>query len=131
MNQSRHGTGKFHLHQHPLIYIGIFLVLALGALLITVFSAGEDDVAPAGGTRSEVTAERSEFCTAGQTPPFDVAEIEGRSLADAEAWAEANGYLIRPIVVDGEPRPATADYRENRANVQVDNGTISYFCSMG
>lgn len=64
-------------------------------------------------------------------PTFDVTVIYGVSEVKAEEIVKENGYSMRAIFVDGEPRPATTDYNPKRLNVAVREGTVTQLCSVG
>ncbi|MDF1861974.1 MAG: hypothetical protein P1U87_17280 [Verrucomicrobiales bacterium] len=48
----------------------------------------------------------------------------GLPLKEAEEKAEKSGLRHRVVLVDGQPRPATRDYRPDRVNFEVENGKI-------
>lgn len=52
------------------------------------------------------------------------ADYVGVSPAEAEARATANGVSFRVIMEDGQPLPATMDYRPGRINATVENGIV-------
>lgn len=47
------------------------------------------------------------------------------SLEDAQAVADSGGFTLRVLSVDGEDKPATADYSPTRLNLKVDNGMVT------
>ena len=71
---------------------------------------------PAAGTRLTVAAAQG---------------LVGLCLADAEAWAEANGFRVRIIERDGESLIVTADYSESRINVALADGMINRVTNIG
>lgn len=52
------------------------------------------------------------------------AEFVGLTLEEAEALAEKRELPHRVVMVDGEPRPATKDYRPNRLNFELEGGKV-------
>jgi heat shock protein HslJ len=46
--------------------------------------------------------------------------LVGLSVADAEKATADAGYTFRVVSVDGEPKPVTMDYREDRINAEVE-----------
>ena len=61
----------------------------------------------------------------------DLAPLVGMTLADAEAWAEARGMLVRPVVIDGEPLAVTEDFSLDRINVELKAGVVSVVQGLG
>ncbi|MDF1851870.1 MAG: hypothetical protein P1U85_13610 [Verrucomicrobiales bacterium] len=49
----------------------------------------------------------------------------GLSLEEAEALAEKRGMPHRVISVDGEARPASADYRPDRVSFEIEDGKVT------
>lgn len=127
MTKSKSAHPKHHLHQHPLIFVGIFLVAALGFLAILVADAGEPDHG-SGGTPGQATGFE---CERGVPEGFTLSDIEGKSLAEAEQWAAAKGWTVRPTVIDGEPKAMTMDYNPDRINVQLEAGVVIRYCGNG
>ena len=125
------------LHQNPWPFMLLFAVFALAGLAAAIAA---DERGSSGDKAVEVPPTQSpepgadtntSFCQPGGDAPFSLDEIEGKSLEDAEDWAEENDYSIRTVVIDGEPQAATMDYRPERVNVEVDSGTVTAFCGMG
>jgi ABC-type glycerol-3-phosphate transport system substrate-binding protein len=51
--------------------------------------------------------------------------VVGMTQAQAEAWAKDHGFTVRVASVDGQPNPLTMDYRQDRINITLQNGTIT------
>ena len=60
----------------------------------------------------------------GGTPEGDKAFI-GLTEAEGAALAKKRKLSSRVISVDGEPRPATMDYRADRVNFEIERGRIA------
>lgn len=52
------------------------------------------------------------------------ATIVGKSSDEAEAATEAAGFTYRVVMVDGEPRAVTMDYRPDRVNVSLKDDVV-------
>lgn len=115
-----------HKLQHPSLFIGVFVVLALGALVLVLANNQSEDTG-SGGTPggSMHTAD----CPR-QDPPSGVKlnDIEGRTVAEVEDWAADNGYTVRVIKEDGKNFAMTMDFREDRVNTQVEAGVVTRYC---
>lgn len=124
-NPAKH-HGKHSLHQHPLLYIAVFLVFALGALLVIVVGnqPDGDDVA-AGDTAAPA---QPMDCPRGEPTGFELSDVEGKSLDEVEDWADENDMTVRVVMEDGQPNAMTMDYRTDRVNVQVEDGTVTRYC---
>ena len=116
--------GKHHLHQHPLLFIGIFLVIALGALLMVIAGNQPDEQ----GTPSAATPMTPMECPQGTPEGLELSYVEGKSLAEVEDWAGENDMIVRVVMEDGQPNAMTMDYRTDRVNVQVEAGTVTRYC---
>lgn len=58
--------------------------------------------------------------------------VEGRMTeAQASTLAAGNGYTVRVVERDGQPLPATMDYRVDRINVAVTSGIVTGCVSNG
>jgi hypothetical protein len=57
--------------------------------------------------------------------------LVGLSEEDATAAAEACGWILRVVRVDGEDRPVTMDLRPNRVNVEVADGEVTAVLNIG
>jgi hypothetical protein len=63
---------------------------------------------------------------AGGSPgSFDARELEGRTLAQAEATAKARGCSVRVARRDGEDLILTQDLSTSRINVEVTDGRVT------
>ncbi|HWS58234.1 MAG TPA: hypothetical protein VN257_06815, partial [Actinotalea sp.] len=51
--------------------------------------------------------------------------LVGLTEEEAVTVAAENGYTTRVIERDGEPQPATSDYREDRVNLAVEDGEVT------
>ena len=60
---------------------------------------------------------------AAQTEEF-AATIVGKSDAEAKAATEAAGLTYRVVMVDGQPRAVTMDYRPDRVNVSLKDDVV-------
>ena len=50
--------------------------------------------------------------------------IIGTSVAEAEAYAEANDVDFRTGTIDGQPMPVTLDYRPGRITAEIENNVV-------
>jgi hypothetical protein len=55
---------------------------------------------------------------------------EALPLDAATALAEAGGYRVRVVTLDGEPQAATADARDDRMNLDVEADVVTG-CTVG
>jgi hypothetical protein len=51
-------------------------------------------------------------------------QLIGKSVAEAEEYAEAQGAMFRIGMIDGEPQALTRDYRPGRITAEVENNTV-------
>lgn len=116
MNQPHH-----HKAHWPAI---AFAVLAIGAM-VAILAFGAEDTAENGQASPEP---QKYLCEQAVPTDFELTDVEGKSFADAEAWAEDNNFTIRPVAIDGESLAQTQDYRTDRINVQVDNDIVTRYC---
>lgn len=58
-------------------------------------------------------------------------KMEGMSVDEARAAAEAKGCLLRVVKEDGRPMLGTCDFRPNRCNVEVTGGKVTTVESWG
>jgi hypothetical protein len=108
----------------------------------TTEAGGEATQAP-GTTEATETTEASETTEApGGTAeaPAAVAEptvetatpvLVGLTEAEATDAAEALGWELRVIRREGEDLPMTADFRQNRVNVEVTDGEVTEVLQIG
>lgn len=129
-----------------------FAFAALLCLLsLAAFGCGDDEDAGAGSTAAGgvigATGSTGKTGDSGATgskpaseqdcpptkkkPSFDVKLIIGLPADEAESVAADNGYSMRAIWVDGEPRAATMDYNPKRLNVAVRDGEVTQLCDIG
>lgn len=63
------------------------------------------------------------------TVPAEVTDLAGSVVgmteAEAQSAVEKAGYTFRVLMRDGEGLPATADYRVDRINVEIEDGTVT------
>ena len=59
------------------------------------------------------------------------AALAGLTEAEATAVAEANGWTMRVVELDGESLPVTMDFQFNRVNVAVTGGVVTAATSIG
>lgn len=125
-------------HQNPLLFIAIFLVLALGSLAVVV--ASRPSTEPATSTPPAADAQGSggnpgqdsKFdCPRGTPQGFALADVEGKELSQVESWAKGQQLTVRVQVKDGKPMALTMDYRPDRVNVQVEAGVVTRYCGNG
>lgn len=63
--------------------------------------------------------------------PFDESIVVGLPLDEAVAAAEAEGFMVRTAIEDGEPLALTMDFVTNRINVEVADGIVVGVVSQG
>lgn len=124
MSKPHEGHGRFESHQHPLVYVAVFLAFALGALAITTAT----HKAPDTGSGETPGPANSMDCTRGKPQGFTLSDVEGKTLEEAEQWAAGRGMTVRVVMLDGEPRAVTQDYRPDRVNTQVEAGVVTRYC---
>ena len=56
--------------------------------------------------------------------PVSAADYIGMNFTEAQALAKERGVPIRKVMEDGQPLPATADWRPGRINATVVNGVV-------
>lgn len=59
------------------------------------------------------------------------ADLVGLDEDEAEETATERGWAFRVVRRDGEDLPATMDLRENRVNVEVDDGVVTAIANIG
>jgi hypothetical protein len=67
---------------------------------------------------------------AGTAGAFDARELEGRTLAEAQAAAKARGCSVRVARRDGEDLMLTQDLSTSRVNVEVTDGRVTRVLSV-
>jgi len=97
------------------------LAAAIAASFVLAGAAcgGDDDTSPTTPAGDEAPGE------------FDETTIIGETLSDAEAIAEADGWQLRVIRIDGEDQAATADFVTNRVNVATVDDIVTEVISIG
>lgn len=108
----------------------VFAVLAIGAM-VAILALGAEETSNTKDTTNsgQPTAEPPEyFCDQAIPTEFELSDVEGKTFDDAEEWAEANNFTIRPTAIDGEQLAQTQDYRTDRINVQVDDDIVTRYC---
>lgn len=129
-------------HQNPLIFIAIFLVVALGALAVAIASqrsgerAADNQAAaaphsPDGGSGGSPGEPGKFDCQRGTPKGFSIDDVEGKQLSAVESWAQGKDMTVRVQVEDGQPKAMTMDYRPDRVNVQVEAGVVIRYCGNG
>lgn len=93
------------------------LILLPVAISLAIASCQQADP-DSGSAPKEVPAEAETGGVGGD------AEFVGLTLEEAEALAEKRELPHRVVMVDGEPRPATKDYRPNRLNFELESGKV-------
>lgn len=63
--------------------------------------------------------------------PFDESLIIGLPLDEATEAAEAEGFILRTAIEDGEMLALTMDFVTNRVNVEVTDGVVTGVVSQG
>lgn len=114
-------------HQNPVLFVAIFLVFALGALVLVLAVGGGGMDTGSGGTPGG--SMNAGDCPR-QDPPegVELSDIEGKSVDEVETWATDNGYVVRVVKEDGESFAMTMDYRTDRVNTQVEAGVVTRYC---
>lgn len=90
----------------------------VAGLPLLIASCRDSGTAPVTGGGTPVVPKK------GGDVPSDSAFI-GLTEKEGADRAEAEGLRHRVISVDGQPRPATKDYRPDRINVEIVNGRIA------
>ena len=119
---------KLKLNSRPgLAVLVVGVVLAIVGLAVGLaFAFNNDDATDASPTESVPVTDQPDptITPVDRAADTDVATLVGMTLADAEAWAGSRGLTIRPVKIDGEDLAVTKDYREDRINVEVNNGIV-------
>lgn len=102
--------------------VGLFLILVIGAEDL----ANDDQSSPA-----QPQTEAGFQCERGEPSGFELTDVEGRQLDEVEEWADAQGQTVREVVRDGESLAVTADFNQERINVQVEGDLVTRYCGNG
>jgi hypothetical protein len=95
-----------------------FLLTALFFSIVLLSACRESGPAPAPAEGTPEVPKK------GANAPSDSAFL-GLTEKEGADRAEADGLRHRVISVDGQPRPATKDYRPDRVNFEIVNGRIT------
>lgn len=87
-------------------------------LLLLAFAASCRETVP-----TESPAPAGKPVEKGETPGSD-RDFVGLTEAEGEALAKERKLAYRVVMVDGEHRPATRDYRPDRVNFELEKGRI-------
>lgn len=90
------------------------LVLVAANCLVACTAPSES---PSWGLESEIDANQQAFVGALLAAPLPVALVQAR--------IEAAGYTWRIVEIDGQPQPATMDYRIDRLNLATQGGLVT------
>ena len=93
-------------------FVPVVAVLALGAGAGLSACGGDDD-----GPATDPTE-------VDDVLPFDASIVVGLPFDEASEAAEAEGFVLRIAIEDGEPLALTMDFVTNRVNVAVDDGEV-------
>ena len=95
--------------------------LAIGLLAVVLFPVAcrESVEAPAPGS----TQGDAPLTKKGESPATD-ADFVGLTESEGAALAKERSLIHRIVSVDGQPRPATRDYRPERVNFDLVQGRI-------
>lgn len=109
--------------QTPRRLAALALLIPLTTFAAACGSSGE----PTPGTGSDVAVpSKAPTPTAGKdAASTDLKALVGLSESEARARAEGDGYVVRVIFRDGEPLPATKDFRPDRVNLAVEDGVVT------
>jgi hypothetical protein len=86
-----------------------------------------------GGTAPDTSEPSSSAPECAEEPTPDAAAdlVVGLSEEDAAIAAEACGWILRVVRIDGEDQPVTLDLRPNRVNVEVTDGEVTAVVNIG
>ncbi len=106
----------------------LFAVVAIAAMVVILAAdaqrTGNGETRDTGGSTTQVEY----LCEQGEPEGFELDDIEGKSIAEAEEFAASIDQSFRTVVIDGEHQVVTLDFRDDRMNVQVDDGTVTRYC---
>ncbi len=119
-----HGPHASRAHW-PAIFFAVIAVIAMVVILVAdAERTGSGETHGDSGATSEVEY----LCEQGTPEGFELSDIEGKLLSDAEDFAESIDQTVRTVVVDGEQQVVTLDFRTDRINVQIDDGAVTRYC---
>lgn len=98
----------------------IALLCALSGLVLLGCSSAKDSVSST-SIGSAVTIPGADVVITAE----QAAILVGKTEVDAEAYAQANGWVWRVGKRDGEQFVLTADYCECRVTVSIDSGVVT------
>lgn len=125
MSKSHQANGSYERHQHPLVFIVIFLAVALGALALITANHRSSGT----GSGDTPGPPNAMDCPRGVPPEgIEISDIEGQQLPDVEAFAASKDMTVRVVMEDGQSFPQTMDFRPDRINTQVEAGVVTRYC---
>lgn len=95
----------------------------------TTFTPPEDGKRP--GPPDKNADPEAVECTGEPRGTFDATAIVGMPIAEAEAVAEDDGCSVRVVERDGEGLASTLDFRSDRVNVAVEDGSVTEIVDIG
>lgn len=137
--------------RRPALALGGLLLAALAAAILlaacgddadqTSTAAGNDAVTgtsldPGSGetevpTIADNTDPAAVVCSGPPQGTFDATAIVGEPIDAAEKAATEQGCAVRVAILDGEGQALTQDFRPDRVNVAVDDGTVTEIIDIG
>lgn len=112
-----------------MIFIAIFLTIALGALVLILANNNSSETGAGSGPGEPIGQPNAMDCPAGEPPEgIEVSDIEGQQLTDVEEYAAGKDMTVRVVMEDGQSFPQTMDYRPDRINTQVEAGVVTRYC---
>ena len=90
-------------------------VLSIGVFAVGVSACGST---VAGGASSSASVPSP-------TSTVPTEAVIGLTVDQATTWAMNHNYTVRVVEIDGQPQPATMDYRTDRINLVVKNGVVT------
>lgn len=98
----------------------IALLCALSGLVLPGCTSANDSVSST-SIGSAVTIPGADVVVTAE----QAATLIGKTEVDAEAYAQANGWMWRVMRRDGELFVLTMDYRVSRVTVSIDSGVVT------
>ena len=90
-------------------------------------TAASETTTPDGTTTADGTVPGSSLPTVDSA----TAVLVGLTEAEAHDAAAEHGWTVRVARLDGEDQPLTMDFREDRVNVEITDGTVTSIVSVG